>query len=247
MINIEDLTLFLNLIRVDSTYIDGTHLYNDVLAFMPQLHKFTFSINTTVLNTDLELVLPSNDDIRLSFIEKGNRHFGSRVHNRLCEMIGQCHIFSLPYQFETYLLMSNSFQGDVFDTVRSMRMIDSYPFEHELFKKISEHFPFLRNLTVINSTGQKNKQHSSTFITFPHLEELNITIVSVDYAEQFLFEKNTRLPRLLELRIGYETLATVTNNFTNDLARLNCSQIRRLVTKELYVRPKDFHLYFPLL
>ncbi|CAF3429032.1 unnamed protein product [Rotaria socialis] len=247
MVNIEDLTLFLNVIRDDSTYIDGTHLYNDVLAFMPQLHKFTFSINTNVLNIDTNIVFLSNDDIQRSFIEKGNRHVGSYVHNRLARMGGQCHIFSLPYQFETYFLMCTDFQGGVFDTVRSMTMIDSYPFEHELFKRVSQHFPFLRSLTLVNSFTQKNKQHSSTFIIFPHLEELDITLACVDYAEQFLFEKNTRLPRFLELYIGYETLAMVTNNFTNDLARRNCSQIRRLVIEELYVRPKDFHLYFPLL
>jgi len=155
--------------------------------------------------------------------------------------------FLLPYQFETYLLMSNSFQGGVFDKVQSMIMIDSYSFEHDLFKKISQHFPFLRHLTLINSIEQKNKQHSSTFITFPHLEQLDIMFACIDYAEEFLFQKNTRLPRLLELHIGYETLVMVTNNFTNDLARLNCSQIRHLVTNELYVRSKDFHLYFPLL
>ncbi|CAF2916384.1 unnamed protein product [Rotaria sp. Silwood2] len=128
-----------------------------------------------------------------------------------------------------------------------MKMFDSYPFEHELFKKISQHFPFLRNLTLGNYTGQDNKQHSSTFITFPHLEHLDITFVHADYAEQFLFEKSTRLPRLLELHISYDTLAIITNNFTNDLARVNCSEIRHFVTKELYVPPKDFHLYFPLL
>ena len=246
MINIEDLTLFLNVVRVGLTYIDGTHLYNDILAFMPQLHKFTFSINTNLSNS--HIVFPSNADIQHSFIEKGNRHVGSYVHNRLYVKIGQCHVFSLPYQFDTFLLTTcNSFRGGVFDKVRSMTMFDTYSFEHKLFKKVSQHFPFLRNLILINSIAQKKKQHSSTFITFPHLEELDITLACVDYAEQFLFEKNTRLPLLLKLHIGYGTLAMITNNFTNDFSRLNCSQIRRLVTKESYVRPKDFHLYFPLL
>ncbi|CAF1020506.1 unnamed protein product [Rotaria sordida] len=245
MINIEDLTLFLNVVRFNSTYIDGTHLYNDILVFMPQLQKFTFSINTSLSNS--QIVFPSNDDIQYSFIEKGNRHVGSYVQNRLSMQIGQCHVYSLPYQFDSYLLLCNSFQGGIFDKVRSMKMIDTYPFEYELFEKISQHFPFLQNLTLDNFDGQKDKQHSSTFITFPHLEQLDITFTHVDYAEQFLFEKNTRLSRLLELHIGYDTLAIVTNNFTNDLARFNCSQIKRLVTKELYVPPKDFHLYFPLL
>ncbi|CAF3908588.1 unnamed protein product [Rotaria sordida] len=254
MIHIEDLTLFLNVGRLGSinmddyinAYIDGTHLYNDVFAFMPQLHRFTFSINTCAPISNIGF--PSNDDIEHSFIEKGNRHVGSYVHNRLPIQTGQCHVFSLPYQFDTYLLMRcNSFQGGLFNKVRSMKMFDSYPFEHDLFEKISQHFPFLRNLTLDNEAGQDNKQHSSTLITFPYLEHLNIMFADADYGEQFLFEKNTRLPRLLDLHISYDTLTMITNNFTNDLARVNCSKIRHIVTKELYVPPKDFHLYFPLL
>jgi hypothetical protein len=79
--------------------------------------------------------------------------------------------------------LSNSFQGGVFDKVQSMIMIDSYPFEHELFKQVSQHFPFLRSITWINSIAQINKQYSSTFITFPHLEQLDIALAHVDYAE----------------------------------------------------------------
>ncbi|CAF3171500.1 unnamed protein product, partial [Rotaria sp. Silwood2] len=254
MIHIEDLTLFLDVGRFCpsytddyiNAYIDGTHLYNDVFAFMPQLHRLNFSINTCARISNIGF--PSNDDIQHSFIQKGNRNVGSYIHNRLRIQTGQCHVFSLPYQFDTYLLTRcNSFQGDIFDKVRSMKMFDSYPFEHELFKKISQHFPFLQNLTLDNDAGQDNKQHSSTFITFPHLEHLDIMFAHADYAEQFLFEKNTRLPRLLELHVSYDTLTMITNNFTNDLVRVNCSKIRHIVTKELYVPPKDFHLYFPLL
>jgi hypothetical protein len=250
MTSIEDLTLLLMVERpfdiyIDA-YIDGTHLYNDVLAFMPQLHKFTFSFNTCARISSIGF--PSNNDIQHSFIEKGNRHVGSYVHNRSAMQIGHCHVFSLPYQFDTFFLMNcNSFQGGIFDKVRSMKMLDSYPFEYELFKKISQHFPFLRNLSVDNDTGQDDKQHSSPFITFPYLEHLDITFAHADYVEQFLFEKYTRLPRLLKLHVSYDTLTMITNNFTNDLARVNCSKIRHLVTKELYVPPKNFHSYFPLL
>ncbi|CAF4294751.1 unnamed protein product, partial [Rotaria sordida] len=38
----------------------------------------------------------------------------------------------------------------------------------------------------------------------------------------------------------------VTNNFTNDAARLNCSQLRHITILEPYVRPENFHSYFPL-
>ena len=49
-------------------------------------------------------------------------------------------------------------------------------------------FPFLENLYLSNFHPQKNKQHSSTFITFPHLIALNLDNAHMDYAVQFLFE-----------------------------------------------------------
>ena len=247
MLNIEDLTLFLSVLRTDSTYVEGTHLYDDILAFMPQLYKFVFSINTAVENCNPAIELLSHDDIRYSLIEKGNRHIGSHINNRVLGMRGQCHVYSLPYRSKTNLLTTDAFEGDVFDKVRSMIMDYIRPFKHELFEKVSQHFPFLRKLTVVNPIRQKNKQHSSAFVTFPHLEQLDITLADVDYAEQFLFQNKTRLPRLFVLHVSYETLAIVTNNFTNNSARLNCSQIRRLLTNDCYVQSKDFHRYFPLL
>jgi hypothetical protein len=92
---------------------------------------------------------------------------------------------------------------------------------------------------------KKNKQQSSTLVTFPHLITLHLTKAHADYAEQFLFEKNTRLPRLLNLDIGYESLAMVTNNFTNDPVHLNFAKLKILYLAEEFVRPENFHEYFP--
>ncbi len=126
-------------------------------------------------------------------------------------------------------------------------MTDEHPFEHPLFKRISQDFPFLQKLVVINFEPQKNKQHPSTFITFAHLVELNVTRAHSDYVKQFLLETNTRLPRVKYLVVQYEALAMVTNNFTNDTARCNCSQLRTITTRDPFVRPENFHSYFPLL
>jgi hypothetical protein len=70
MSNLEELTLFLMIKRYDSTYIDGTQLYNQILIHMPRLNKFTFSINTLVCNRYVNITLPSNNDIQRSSIEK---------------------------------------------------------------------------------------------------------------------------------------------------------------------------------
>ncbi len=84
-------------------------------------------------------------------------------------------------------------------------------------------------------------------IVFPHLVTLDLSKSHVDYAGQFLFEKNTRLSRLMKLTIRYETPAIVIRIFTNDVVRLNCFNLHSIHTNELFVRPENFHEYFPLL
>jgi len=247
MINLEELVLFLSVIRRDSTYIDGTQLHNEILINMPRLNKFTFSINTGVLNEHISIDLPSYEDIQHSFIEKGYTQVDSYVHTISMKTEGRCHVYSLPYQFKDFLYLNNSFQGGMFDKVQSMAMYDTRPFEHKFFKLVSEDFPCLKNLYICNDKPQKDKENSSTLITFAHLTLLNLDMAHVDYAEQFLFEKKTHLPRLLNLGIGYELLAMVTNNFTNDETRVHCAKLKSLEIDEPFVRPENFYQYFPLL
>ncbi|CAF4623571.1 unnamed protein product [Rotaria sp. Silwood2] len=246
MINLKELTLFLAVLKRYSTYIDGIQLHDQILIYMPQLNKFTFSINTIVVNRKIKIDLASNEDIQHSFIGKEYRQVGSYVHTRSEDNVGTSHVYSLPYQFQYFLHLNNSFQGDMFDTVRSLTMTDGRPFEHDLFILISKCFPLLQQLYVINYQPQINKQHSSVLITFPHLILLNLVEAHVDYGEQLLCDKNTHLPSLLDLCIEYKSLTIITNNFTNNRIRRNCAKIKKLYV-EKFLRPKNFHQYFPLL
>jgi hypothetical protein len=234
--------------RTESTYIDGNQLYDEVLKYMPRLNKFVFSIHTHIINDDIRIDLPSNDDIRNSFIKRGFQSIDICADDKLINNTGNCHVYSLPYQFHDFLFMNSCFQGGKFDKVRFLSMFDERSFEHELFKIISQDFPFLQQLHICNDQPQKNEQHhSSTLITFNHLFELNLFSVHNDYVIQFLSDRNTRLPCLTNLIIGYKLLITVTKNFTNDSTRLNCSKIKSLITHELIVRPEKFDSYFPSL
>jgi hypothetical protein len=161
MINLEELKLYLPVIRFDSTYINGIQLYDQFLIHMTQLKKFTFSINTQVVNRNVRLKLPSNEDIQYSFIGRGYQQVASslRVHTEPASTEGKCHIYSLPYDFEYFLNLDNSFQGGMFDKVRYLRMDDEHPFEDKLFELISQDFPFLECLHVSNYHPQKDKQH----------------------------------------------------------------------------------------
>ncbi|CAF3973203.1 unnamed protein product, partial [Rotaria sp. Silwood2] len=247
MTNLEELMLFLIVLRKHSTFIDGILLHAQILIYMQRLNKFSFSIISDVLNMNIRIILPTNEDIRRSFMEKEYNQVDSYVHTRAMDSVGRCHIYSLPYQFENFLYLNNSFQGGKFDKVRCLEMNDSRPFEYDFFKRISEDFPFLKELRIWNIQPQKEKQHLTTLIVFPHLMLLNLVKAHVDYAEQLLFHKNTYLPCLLDLCINYKSLAMVTNNFTNDAARFTCAKLKRLRIDYAFVRPSNFNQYFPLL
>ncbi|CAF4352333.1 unnamed protein product [Rotaria sp. Silwood2] len=144
--------------------------------------------------------------------------------------------------------MTSCFQGGKFDKVRLLIMRERRPFEHKLFQIIFRDFLFLQQLTIFNRQPQENKQHhSSTLIRFNHLFKLNIINAHSDYAIQFFSYKNICLLSLTHIIIEYKTLTSVTNDFTNDRSRLNCSKIKFLLTCELLVRSPNFDSYFPSL
>jgi len=64
---------------------------------MPRLNKFTFSINTHVFNIDINIDLPSNDDIQRSFIERRSQQVGSYVDSNTMKTRARCHINSLCF------------------------------------------------------------------------------------------------------------------------------------------------------
>ncbi len=246
MINLEELILFLTVIRINSTYIDGIQLYDQFLIYMTQLKKFTFNIKTVVFSINARVKLQSIEDIQRSFIGRGYQPVASYVGLPSFADDSECHIYSLPYDFE-YFRLDNSFQGGVFDKVRQLTMVDQIPFENKLFKIISEDFPFLEMLYICNLFPQEDNHHSSISITFPCLKFLDVMFSHVDYAERFVLKNNMYLPRLSSLSIQYEVLIFITKSFTKDATYFNFGKLKSLDVFQQFVRPNNFHLYFPLL
>lgn len=233
--------------RGSGNFIDGIQLYDDVLIYMPQLNKFSFRIDTRVSIKNRTTVLSSKKDIQKSFIGREYEKFGLHVETLLTDDEIHCRIHSLPFRFDRFLYLNHSYQGGIFNNVRCLCMCDWHPFEHKFFKIISQDFPFLEDLLIANEKPQTSKQELFGSITFPHLIRLQIDTAHIDYAEQFLVEEKCHLPRLLDLSITYESLMTVTNNFTRDSTRLICSKLTFLELTEPFVRPQHFNQYFPLL
>ncbi|CAF4787296.1 unnamed protein product [Rotaria sp. Silwood1] len=118
----------------------------------------------------------------------------------------------------------------MFHKVRQLKMSDAIPFEDNLFKLISQNFPFLEFLYISNDYPQKHNQHSSTSIIFPYLKFLDLKWAHIDYAELFLLKKNMYLSRLSNLFMKYESLITITNNFTNDATQFNFGNFHLHIT-----------------
>ena len=247
MINLEELKLYLTVTRNGLTFIDGIQFYDQFLIYMTQLNKFTFDIKTEVWNRYCSVALQLNEDIQRSFIGRRYQQVASDVNTNSRTRDSRCHIYSLPYDFEYFYELDNSFQGGMFDKVRKLTMIDANAFEHKLFKVISQDFPSLEFLHISNRHSQKDKQHSSALITFPYLTFLGIQSAHVDYGELFLLEKNMHVPRLVNLSIQYISLTRITNNFTKDVTHFNFGKLKGLDVCQPFVRPKNFHQYFPLL
>ncbi len=226
MINLEELQLYLTVERTNSTYIDGIQLYDQFLIYMVQLNKFTFNIKTEVFNGNINIDLPSNKDIQRSFIGRSYGQVASYVNADAIMSDGECHVYSLPYDFEFFFDLDNSFQGGVFSKVRQLTMKDEIRLKHKTFQLISHDFPVLEYLYIFNTRRMKHKRHSFPLITFPSLIYLDLEFAHTDYALLLLLKRNARLPRLVNLRIANDSLIKIKNNFTYDAINFNFDKLK---------------------
>jgi hypothetical protein len=109
MINLEQLILFLHVLRDNLICVDGIQLYNDILIYMPRLNKFIFSINT-----GFEIDFPFNEEaIQRSFSRREFGQVGSYAHFNRIMGGGRCHVYSLPYEFENFLWNSHILRSKI--------------------------------------------------------------------------------------------------------------------------------------
>jgi hypothetical protein len=254
MTHLEKLTLYLRnrkaslFVGGTSPFIDGTHLHNEILIYMPQLHAFNFYISTEVyIKSSIHRM--SNNDIEQTFT---NIRYGETT--CIIDYFGACgttcHVYSLPFTFTRLGNITTHFPFIVFDTVTHLCAYNLIPFNHEFFMRINQAFPLLKCFSIKNDRIQdKNCDDNPSYsvIEFSHLISLDVIRANVNYLEQFLLETTTHLPRLTHLKVKYDDLKTVTMNFTRNATRRNCSKVNRLIVKESRIFPKDIYQYFPSL
>ncbi len=251
MSNLEILTLFL-IIQNRVPFIDGNHLDNEILVYMSRLTKFDFNIRT-LNGINNGIPLQSTEDIQRSFT---NNKYSKVIcwTDKFLNGTSHCNIFSLPFTMKQLDGITNSFPGGIFPSVCYLSMLDIHPFEHEFLYFITQAFPSMTRLRLANMKPQLHKQkhwqsddENSSIVIYPNLRILDLSDVHIDYVEEFLHDYNSRLPCLKQLQVKYEQLAIVTNNFTNDKTRENCSHLKLIHIDDVTVYSKNFYSYFPLL
>ncbi|CAF5098336.1 unnamed protein product, partial [Rotaria sp. Silwood1] len=180
---------------------------------MPQLNIFTYHIHSLMFINN-QINLPSKEDIQHPFIDFKDTKIISYV----------------DYFLEKQL-------GGLYQYVRLISLYDEHPFEHEFFIKISQSFPFLKSLTLINNQSQIYKQsyksinndYNLLIVKYNHLITLDISKVHEDYIEEFLFNRKTYFHNNIFLHINYKSLERVTHNFTRDDTQINCAKINQII------------------
>jgi hypothetical protein len=121
-----------------------------------------------------------------------------------------------------------------------------------LILRISQSFPFMEKLTIINWKSQQNKQCTKSkddnrdlsIIECSHLTELSLIKVHCDYVAQFLVDTKMCLPHNVSLYVVYRSLQKVTHNFKRDATRTNCAKVNYICTDKVSQFPKHFYNYF---
>ncbi|CAF0791182.1 unnamed protein product [Rotaria sordida] len=156
---LENLTLYLR-IKNRGTFIDRTHLENEIHVYMPQLHSFTFYICTYDYTADLFRYVPSQD-IQRNVTYDGHQRMASiinYINSCLC-CTAVCTIFSLPFAFDRLEHIGNIFPDIVFK--KFGRYISS-------IEKSNEN---LSNIRLINELLKSSS--SATFIDNMRLKMAN--------------------------------------------------------------------------
>ena len=252
MTGLEELSLRL-FVTDRSTLIESTHLNREILSNLPYLRTFNVDIVTYCLTLSGEVLeQPTKEIQHLSY--NGECHplvcYTARPQHRSA----RSHIFSLPFMFDGMRLIFSDFPGDLFPNVRQISLSEIHgPFEHKFFVQIATSFPWLTRLTLADFRLQEEKRIQGSngtkpivsAVEFKYLTDLLLIGRHGDYAEQFLVETNTLLPRLTKLTIEYEQLFIVTENFTRDATRRNCINIKHLKLGQPFVYSNEMFLYFP--
>ena len=130
---------------------------------------------------------------------------------------------------KSYEYITNHFPGGYYPYVHIVSLYDEHPFEHEFLRQISLAFPLMSRLTLINDCKQSiDINQNFEILRYDHLIELDIGRCHDDYTEEFLLNTKTYLHNSISFYVDVESLARITQNFTRNEIRINCSKVNEI-------------------
>ncbi|CAF3094044.1 unnamed protein product [Rotaria sp. Silwood2] len=237
-------------VYMEKIFIDGNNLKKNIIDHMARLKNFTFNIDS-FLHLRNQIDLTSTEDIKHTFRDFKNNHIISYIDYFHNDHSSRCFIYTYPYKWKSYGYITNNFPGVLCKFVREITLYDEHPFEYEFFLRISQSFPFLKELSVMNSKPQKNKlcresnkdNQDLSIIKFHYLTSVTLYSAHDDYIEQFLDDSKTFLSNNVHLNVYFESLKRVTYHFTRNTTRTNCAKLKSLFLNG-YGLPKYARDYF---
>ncbi|CAF1455549.1 unnamed protein product [Adineta steineri] len=133
--------------------------------------------------------------------------------------------------------LGNQFPNIIFNHVTLLLIEDINGFKHEFFIRLARSFPLLKCLHICNVESQlsydfntflTDTTQSYSLIEYPHLTSLDVRYANECYLEQFLNETKAYVPCLMELSVVDFHLKKITNNFTREDTRRNCTKVEKL-------------------
>jgi hypothetical protein len=246
MINLEELDLNIK-VHCDEKFNDGDILKKDIIIHMPRLYKFTFHICSIIIYY-YQTNFPLNESIAKTFESFSNNQIITCIDH--FQRHSRCHIYSYPYEWKIYSGITNNFRDGLFTNVTRVSLCDEHPFEDEFFLRISNSFPFMKQLAIHNLKAQQNisinDKQILSIIKYPNLIRLDLCYTHDDYVELFLFNMKMFLPNNVRLRVDYQSLKRVTYDFTRHMTGNNFMRVAALNIGTVTEIDED-HLkkYFP--
>ncbi|CAF3872857.1 unnamed protein product [Rotaria sp. Silwood1] len=177
MSNIESLNLYLT-IDNQTTFIDGEHIYNEIIVHMSQLQTLNFCF-CTFIQFDYLVHHLFKDDILQTFSNIMCQQVDCMINYRRYDV--KYHVFSLTFMFDYLPLIDNIFPNIIFNHV--IRLM-SFPLLKELHV-----FNLMSQSSISNKLNSNDNQLHSTITEYPYLTLLNLGFVHHDYIDQFLNDK----------------------------------------------------------
>ncbi|UJR24045.1 hypothetical protein I4U23_027010 [Adineta vaga] len=218
------------IVQTESIWKSGSTFDNSVILSLINLKCFSLTCNTVLARYDFRIehllrrMLHLEElTLFLDVLKTSPFIYGTYLNDEI--LIHMSHLQTFIFYIECMDDIDNDFSVHV--SADDIKQIAFFHF------RLARAFPFLKKLTISNMWSpfwsydefHLHDKDWCSIIEYPFLSYLDMTDANTYYLEHFLNETKTHLPCLSKLKVDYDQLEMVTNNFTKDEIRRTYSTI----------------------